>query len=307
MCGGTPLITQLPQPPATNPFGEMKLLAPISDICLLTRSTTDIPTTLVDSPDAVSKLVDQLPQLPTDPPSIYIDLEGVNLSRDGSISILTLMVHPSDSQKHVYLINIHALNSLAFNSRGQNGLTLKDILESPTIPKVFFDVRNDSDALYAHFQISLEGIEDVQLMEIGSRHCTLSRKYLKGLATCIQYHAPIPLYPAVHHWILAKQKGDRLFNPSLGGSYEVFNENPLSEDIKSYCSGDVRYLPILRNLYWDKLKQINFWKQRVIEETRLRVIESQSPTYQPRGGHKTLGPWTDYTIETRGDPYLDSD
>jgi hypothetical protein len=37
----------------------------------------------------------------------------------------------------------------AFSTAGTNGQTLKTILESETIPKVFFDVRNDSDALYS--------------------------------------------------------------------------------------------------------------------------------------------------------------
>jgi len=40
---------------------------------------------------------------------------------------------------------------------------LKDILESATTPKVFFDIRNDSGALFAHFGIALQGVQDVQL------------------------------------------------------------------------------------------------------------------------------------------------
>ncbi|KAH7176406.1 hypothetical protein EDB81DRAFT_751773 [Dactylonectria macrodidyma] len=48
-----------------------------------------------------------------------------------------------------------------------DGPTLKSILESPTIPEVFYDVRKDSDALYSHFDIRLRGIKHLpQLREV---------------------------------------------------------------------------------------------------------------------------------------------
>lgn len=48
-------------------------------------------------------------------------------------------------------------------------MSLKSILESSMTPKVFFDVRTDSDALYGQFGIRLAGIIDLQLMEVASR------------------------------------------------------------------------------------------------------------------------------------------
>lgn len=39
-------------------------------------------------------------------------------------------------------------------------------------------------------------------------------------------------------WIEGKGKGKRLFGPELGGSYEVFNEGPLPEEIALYCTQD---------------------------------------------------------------------
>jgi exonuclease 3'-5' domain-containing protein 1 len=59
----------------------------------------------------------------------------------------------------------------------------RGILESKDYLKVFFDVRNDSDAMYSHYQISLGGVIDLQLLEFASR----SRKgrFIKGLAKCI--------------------------------------------------------------------------------------------------------------------------
>lgn len=42
---------------------------------------------LVDSTASIAMLVDSLDGLPADPPSLYIGLEGPELSREGSISL----------------------------------------------------------------------------------------------------------------------------------------------------------------------------------------------------------------------------
>ncbi|KAL8997098.1 MAG: hypothetical protein Q9169_003534 [Polycauliona sp. 2 TL-2023] len=117
---------------------------------------------LIDSPEAITNFIDTLAALPSSAPSLFIDLEGVNLCRNGTVSILQVLVSPGGS---TYLIDIHSLGSKAFHTPGVDGqTTLKSILESDAISKVFFDVRNDSDALYAHFGIKLAGIQDLQLM-----------------------------------------------------------------------------------------------------------------------------------------------
>jgi exonuclease 3'-5' domain-containing protein 1 len=98
-------------------------------------------------------------------PTMYIDLEGVDLCREGSISILTLLVDTGIPSGCVYLVDVHTLGAQVFNTAGAKKKTLKDILQDKEIPKVFFDVRNDSDALFAHFGVALQGIADVQLLE----------------------------------------------------------------------------------------------------------------------------------------------
>ncbi|KAK0127807.1 hypothetical protein ONS96_007312 [Cadophora gregata f. sp. sojae] len=124
-------------------------------------------------------------------PSLYIDLEGSKLSRYGTISLLTLFLFPNNS---TYLIDITTLGTLAFTTASPThpDTTFKLILEDASISKVFFDVRNDSDALYSHFQISLAGIIDLQLLELGSRTDGLDHKRtVRGLARCIKTHAQL--------------------------------------------------------------------------------------------------------------------
>ncbi|KAF2452288.1 hypothetical protein BDY21DRAFT_388691 [Lineolata rhizophorae] len=184
---------------------------------------------------------------------MYIDLEGVDLCREGSLSILTLLIDTGIPTIRVCPIDVYSLGSQAFNTTGIKLKTLKDILQDKKIPKVFFDVRNDSDALFAHFGVTLQGVEDVQLMESVTRMTTRSRKYLNGLAKCVE----------------TKEKGERFFKTEHWGSSEIFNQRPIPNDIISYCVDLVN------------------------DKTKKRVTTSQKPEYQPHGPNRTLAPWSE--------------
>jgi exonuclease 3'-5' domain-containing protein 1 len=244
----------------------------------------DISCSIVDSGESVMTLIDTIQGLPTDAPTLYVDLEGISLSRHGTISLVVIFVQ---RKNHVYLVDVHTLQSAAFTTATADGATLKSILESPTVTKVFFDVRNDSDALHHHFGVRLSGIEDVQLMENAARPAG-RRRFVNGLERCIDNHAPLSVAEK-RDWKAAKEKGLTLYHPSKGGSYDVFNARPIDTDIKRYCVNDVRFLPQLRTLYWGRLDRM--WQRRVVEETEKRVQESQSAFYQPQSESKKFGPW----------------
>lgn len=245
---------------------------------------TNISHSLVDTESGILSLIKGLQTLPNGLPCLYIDLEGVRLSRYGSISIVTIFV---PLQNFVYLVDVHKLQATAFSVATVDGNSLKTVLESPDIIKVFFDLRNDSDALHHHFGIRLRGVEDIQLMENAARP-RFQRRYINGLDRCITSDAPISLADKLA-WKCIKDNGLKLFHPAKGGSYEVFNERPLDANVERYCILDVQFLPLLRNLYWGRLDSI--WKQKVVEETERRVQESQAPSYQPHSDNKKFGPW----------------
>lgn len=106
---------------------------------------------LIDTTTALVTFLDGLGECKGQPPSLYIDLEGNDLSRQGTLSLVTILVEP---QQKLHLIDVTTLKGQAFDTCGSDSRTLKDILESKEIIKVFFDIRNDSDALF-----SLYGIE----------------------------------------------------------------------------------------------------------------------------------------------------
>ena len=249
----------------------------------------NIKVDVIDTTKQIGDLVDRLvlyhaPPVPTSP-AMYIDLEGVDLCREGTISILTLLVNTGVPK--VYLVDVHVLGAQAFNTTGVEKKTLKDILRDQSIPKVFFDVRNDSDALFAHFGVALRRVEDVQLMENATRTTAVSRRLLSGLAKCVEDYVPMS---ERRNWKQTKEKGERLFKSRYGGSYDVFNKRPIPEEIIDYCAGDVQCLPVLRERFW--ASQSSRWRDLIREESQKRVAASQRLDYQPHGRDRAIAPWS---------------
>ncbi|KAI4604697.1 hypothetical protein J4E80_010963 [Alternaria sp. BMP 0032] len=252
---------------------------------------------MLDTPQAIVELIDKLMSIhearddALDRPVIHISLEGVNLGRSGTISIITLLIHESPSSQHTYLIDVQRLGTQTFSTASANGKTLKHILEDEKTPKVFFDVRIDSAALFAFYGIALEGVQDVQLMESAARETTESREYLTGLAHYMAQSRGIGSFHQYTIWSRNQEAGEQLFRPELGGSYDVFNKRPLPDDIVKYCVGRVKCLPELRNKLWGGRRQD--WRDLVQDETDRRVAYSHAADYQPGGTDWVLAPWTD--------------
>lgn len=135
----------------------------------------------------LNELSTNRPLIPTNAPVLYLALEGVNLGQDGKISILQLY----DPTKHtIYLIDVNNLQKTAFTTVNSIGQSLKIILETESIQKRIFDLRNDSAALFAHYGIRLDAIVDIQLLELASRNN--SRILVAGLSKCVESDSLIP-------------------------------------------------------------------------------------------------------------------
>jgi hypothetical protein len=70
---------------------------------------------------------------------MYINLEGMNLCCEDSISILTLLIDTGRQTRAVYLVDIHILGARVFNNTGKKVklVTLKYVLQDNKISKVF--------------------------------------------------------------------------------------------------------------------------------------------------------------------------
>jgi exonuclease 3'-5' domain-containing protein 1 len=256
---------------------------------------------VVDAIPALSSLLYSLRHLPTDPPSLFFDIEGVNLGRHGSMSLVSLYVAP---QSTTYIIDVHILGAEAFQVVDTNNNSLKDILESADIPKVFFDIRNDSDALYSLYGICVNGIIDIQLLELATRRS--SKGYVAGLVKCIEKDSTASA-ATKKAWHRTKDSVGRLYDPQRGGRYEVFNERPLMTEILQYCKQDVELLPTLCDVYSSTLREPSNgpWRALIREATRKRIQLSQSAGYDGQAKSKVHGPWDTDEIERKIDDWND--
>ncbi|KIW21779.1 uncharacterized protein PV07_12794 [Cladophialophora immunda] len=209
---------------------------------------------------------------------MFVDLEGVNLGRTGTIAIMQLLMPPSPV---VYLVDVHRLGAKAFGLTTADGTSLQTALESPDIFKVFFDIRNDSGALHAHFGVNVAGIIDLQVVEYATRNPR--GRFVNGLAKCIE--KDLPHNPA---WSLVKDKGRRLFAPEVGGRYEVFLERPLRDEILEYCEQDVTLMPRLLAAYGERLQAGVAAQLQGIVDGRIRL--SKTDTFNGKGRHMAVGP-----------------
>lgn len=210
--------------------------------------------------------------------SLYIDLEGKNFSRHGTLTLISILVHPS----HKYhIIDVQALGQLAFSTSGAEIIiTLTDLFQASIIPKYLWDVRNDADALFSLYGVGLANVIDIQLMENATR--TGDKTYLRGLDKCVQYD--LNLKPQVlYRWQKVKKQGQ------AGMAADIFSTRPLAEDTIRYCVGDVEYLPDLYDTYRKRIT--SEWMEKVKAESGKRVEEAHSPNYQPQGENKKFGPW----------------
>lgn len=157
---------------------------------------------------------------------ISVDIEGVNLCRDGRISIIQV----ATTSKFVYLFDITKLRHDAFI------YGLKEVLESSTITKVFFDIRADSDTLYHQFKVLPNNVLDCQVAFMRAPERRFSR-YNIGFKRALQCTDCIT-NEQEREMIRIKEEGRRLFAPEFGGSFEVFDQRPIPPILLDYLITD---------------------------------------------------------------------
>ncbi|EPE07926.1 3 -5 exonuclease [Ophiostoma piceae UAMH 11346] len=216
---------------------------------------------------------------------LYIDLEGNNLCRHGTISLITILLLPDNV---IRLIDVTTLKILTFTVISNDGKSLKSIFEDASISKYIWDVRNDADALWALYHVGLAGVVDIQLLENATR--VGSKKYVRGLDKCVQYDLKVG-FMELNRWLRTKK--ETLTMMSTG----VFSVRPLDAKTIQYCVNDVIHLPSLQDVYMKRIK--TDWLEKVETESVARVAQAHAPGYDPHSSTKTHGPWGSGTTQGR--------
>ncbi|KAF5649425.1 3' 5' exonuclease [Fusarium sp. NRRL 52700] len=227
---------------------------------------------VISSLTVLKDFIDSIPSGAT----LYVDLEGKSLGRHGTITIITILAHPT---KVTRFIDIQTLGSSAFTTPTATGNTLKAILEDPLISKCLWDVRNDADALWAHYKVRLAGVTGMQLLENGSRYG--DKAYVRGLDVCVEKDLGLG-FMELHRWVGTK----RAIKTRMAD--DIFSRRPLDVQTEKYCINDVVHLPALRDTYTKRID--NKWMKKAMDESARRVVEACSPEYELQSENKKLGP-----------------
>jgi exonuclease 3'-5' domain-containing protein 1 len=144
--------------------------------------------TLIDTPEMLRAFLPVLLQLKLstrEAPELALDSEGWNLDMYGTLTILQMRVR---SLKHTYVFDVLALGGKKmFETEGEQGQSLKKALESKKHIQLWWDIRQDTEALFHHYGILIGSRIDVQLMELAVRN-HWQRNWLKALAGAVWNH-----------------------------------------------------------------------------------------------------------------------
>jgi hypothetical protein len=207
--------------------------------------------------------------------ALAVDFEGVKLCRHGALCLVQMTC--SDDPTLVYVLDIHMLGKRAFTMMTPDGTSMKTILENEAIRKVWFDPRNDVDALYHQFGIMPRGIFDLQLAEVADRRNRgLNVHFVQGLHKCL---TQCPALQSEQKVFAEKinSLGKSLFEPQNGGTYEIFQQRPLNPVILVYAAHDSRYMLLLYEQYLSTIGE--HWTPRVLDAGRERSEWCLNPRY----------------------------
>jgi exonuclease 3'-5' domain-containing protein 1 len=172
----------------------------------------------IDTEEKLSIAIEEIRQAIQKGETIAVDCEGVELSRFGSVTLVNIAV-----RGQVYLIDILKIGSAAYD-RG-----LRSILEDKSIKKLMFDCREDADALKHLYNVRLDGVLDVQLLEVMNRIIHRGYTKIRSLIHCLK------LFVFDEIMLEVKLKGTTY----MYEDNKVWEKRPLSEDMLKYASIDV--------------------------------------------------------------------
>lgn len=192
----------------------------------------------------------------TSPVRVAFDCEGVNLSRIGTIEIVSVhFVAPVKHAPVTYLVDV--------GSKGSNTLRkqcigfLRSLLTSPTVEKVVHDCRKDSDALYHLFGISLANVHDTSCYQqvISGNHCN-----------------PPTLNSVLHEHKLPTNtvKDNSIYRHNAS----FWAARPLSAQMIKWASMDVKNLHIVAHTQTEKLKKSQRKTAKKLSKTYVESLRS---------------------------------
>ena len=121
----------------------------------------------VDTPASLNDALEDLSRFT----EVAFDTGGVNLSRTGPLTVLTLLGIDAeeDDDDEACTAVAYVIDVLALGGQSAFDSGLGELLENCKVCKVMFDCRTDSDALFHQFNVHLNNVLDCQVFEQAAR------------------------------------------------------------------------------------------------------------------------------------------
>lgn len=253
--------------------------------------------TVIDTVSNLKNFLSGLRELDMDPVPLFVEFKGRDVSCEGSLSIISIFVRPENK---IYLINMHAIdNDDVFSIEDSTGTTLESIFECPVLRKAVFDVRGASNVLFHQHGITLDGIVDIQLMELATRDG--SREFVRGLATCVRNDSPLSAEEKLR-WQESNEFRKMIFCPEADGCLtEQYMETTLHTEIKDHCAYSLVVLSRLYDVYNARLEQgaTKFWKTEIRSVTKARINDTKKEEFDVYDRENAYGPWDEEELEMK--------
>lgn len=208
---------------------------------------------------------------------INVDFEGVELCRLGQVCLGQF--HASQSRR-VYIVDFVTMNPFEVADK-----RLKTLMESETILKVFFDPRNDADALVHLYGVHSRNALCLQVAEVAFRQSKNHQvRFLCGLAKVMDRHVRLPINQKKALMDI-KNAGRAHFRSDTN---DMFLKRPMDAFALEYAAADVFYFDQLRIKLYESLGTL--YKSRVREISQERLRACLEPGYQAHGRHKSIAP-----------------
>lgn len=207
----------------------------------MAKTSTDKPFFFIDTVAGMNEFLPVLSNLRRNVPEIFCGCKGngIGLSRDGGITFFTMTI---ESLNTTYIFDVQVLGHQVFNIVGNNGLSLRMILESNHIVQIWWDLRSAFEALSHHFNIHPKCYQDLQLLELISARGI--RAKVKGLADSVRIiNERFPYFAGGGYsdkWIRLKKEAREY----LGwNGFEALEIRPVHLKVIQDCRGDTEIMP----------------------------------------------------------------
>ena len=228
-----------------------------------------------------------------------VDCEGVRLSRTGRLTLVQIASRPNSNPKtgpggdgeggaenepELLVFDVATEPRLLNDADAP----LRKLLQDPSVEKLFFDCRKDSDALGHQFGVELKNVLDLQLLCVAAQRAKgKSCDWLPGLAAAVRNHLP-----RLHASAVAGLK-ESVRSRFSGGESELWERRPLDRDAIRYAALDVDLLLRLRAPLVAAVDEATLGRVRLLSEQRcaeLRDAPADLASSPYAGGNAAKAP-----------------